>query len=193
MPAVTGVQPDAGLVEGGTPVTITGSDFSGALTVDFGSREAREVEVNSPTSISAVAPAGAGTVNVTVTSSGGTSAISPVDHFTYVAPGPPPSVKKLEPGEGPTAGGTLVSITGQNFSGVTAVTFGATAASGFTVSSKTSILAISPAEPQGTVQVSVTTPNGTSASVKKDQFSFSEAAPESGPLEPAGLGEPVAR
>src|SRR5207245_6685649 len=41
----------------------------------------------SATSIAAESPAGTGTVDVTVTTAGGTSATSPADHFTYVAAG----------------------------------------------------------------------------------------------------------
>ncbi|WP_414631901.1 IPT/TIG domain-containing protein, partial [Brevundimonas sp. UBA4553] len=54
------------------------------------------------------------------------------------------------------AGGTSVIISGTNFSGATAVTFGATAASGFTVNSATQITATAPAG-TGTVDIRVTT------------------------------------
>jgi hypothetical protein len=39
--------------------------------------------VDSDTSITAIAPAGSGTVDVTVTTDGGTSAVSADDQFTY--------------------------------------------------------------------------------------------------------------
>jgi len=40
--------------------------------------------VISATQTTAVAPAGSGTVDVTVTTTGGTSATSEADHFTYI-------------------------------------------------------------------------------------------------------------
>jgi autotransporter-associated beta strand protein/predicted outer membrane repeat protein len=89
-PAVTGVSPTAGPLAGGTLVTITGSGFSGATLVDFGTTAATNVVVNSSgTQITATSPApgsmltGAGTVDVTVTTVGGTSETSPADQFSY--------------------------------------------------------------------------------------------------------------
>ncbi|GGD98301.1 hypothetical protein GCM10010911_66370 [Paenibacillus nasutitermitis] len=54
-------------------------------------------------------------------------------------------------------------MTGTNLSGATAVTFGGTAATSFTVDSATQITAIAPAGSAGTVDVTVTTPGGASA------------------------------
>jgi hypothetical protein len=82
-PAVTGVSPATGPVAGGTLVTITGTDLTGATEVGFGG-VAAAFAVNDDGSITAVAPAGAaGTVDVTVTTDGGTSAAGPADEFTY--------------------------------------------------------------------------------------------------------------
>ncbi len=85
-PTVTGIAPTSGTTAGGTVVTITGTDLSGATAVKFGSTSATSVTVASSTSITAISPAGSGTVDVTVTTSGGTSATSSADHFTYTAP-----------------------------------------------------------------------------------------------------------
>ncbi len=171
-PTVTGVLPNAGLQQGGTAVTVSGSGFTEVVAVKFGSHVAAAVEVKSPTSLRATAPGGTGTVDVTVVSSGGTSSVVPQDQFTYVAPGSAPIVKKLAPDEGPSGGGTTVTVTGKGFTGVTAVSFGAVGAGSFTVRSTTEILAVSPAAGLGTVDVTVTTPNGTSATSNKDGFTF---------------------
>lgn len=86
-PVVTGVSPATGPAAGGTAITVTGRAFSGASAVDFGSgRAASRVRVVSPTRITLISPAGTGTVNVTVTTPGGTSASVGADHFTYVTP-----------------------------------------------------------------------------------------------------------
>jgi len=83
-PVVAGVSPSSGAVDGGTAVTITGSDLGGAVEVDFGGVPAA-FSVNPDGSITAIAPAGAaGTVDVTVITDGGTSAASAADEFTYV-------------------------------------------------------------------------------------------------------------
>ncbi|HLG91434.1 MAG TPA: IPT/TIG domain-containing protein [Acidimicrobiales bacterium] len=96
---------------------------------------------------------------------------------------PPPSaptVSSISPTSGPTSGGTTVTITGTNLSGASAVSFGSTAATSFTVNSSTQITATSPPEPAGTVDVTVTTPGGTSATSSADRFSYQASSP--GPL-----------
>jgi hypothetical protein len=82
-PAVTGASPGTGPVGGGSAVTVTGTGFSGATAVDFGQVAGTGVTVNSATSITVDAPAGTGTVDVTVITPAGTSAISAADQFTY--------------------------------------------------------------------------------------------------------------
>ena len=103
-------------------MTITGTGFTGATAVDFGATPATSVHVVSATQITATSPAEtAGTVDVTVTTAGGTSATSSADQFTYVAA---PTVTGVSPAAGPLAGGTAVTITGTGFTGATAVDFG---------------------------------------------------------------------
>ncbi len=174
-PSVTGVAPSSGPLGGGTSVTITGTGFGGASAVKFGAANATKYTVNSATQITATAPAGAaGTVDVRVTTVGGTSAISAGDHYTYIAA---PIVTGLTPNSGSIAGGTSVTITGSGFGGASAVRFGTSAAVSFTVDSATQITATAPAGPAGTVDVTVTTVGGTSATGANDQFTYTAAKP----------------
>jgi len=86
-PTVKRVSPKTGPAMGGTVVTITGTSFSTPATVEFGGTASPEVTVNSATSITAVAPAGAaGPVDIVVTTAAGTSATSAKDHFKYKKP-----------------------------------------------------------------------------------------------------------
>jgi hypothetical protein len=85
---------------------------------------------------------------------------------------PPPAVRRVSPPRGPIAGRTTVSISGSNLTAATAVTFGSTGAASFTVNSATSITAVSPPETAGRVDVTVTTPSGTSAISRRDRFRF---------------------
>ena len=124
--------------------------------------------VVSDTTITADSPAGTGTVDVTVTTPGGTSATSPADQFTYSRESP--TVTGLSPTTGPTAGGTLVTITGTGFTGATAVDFGTTAATNLDVVSDTTITADSPAG-TGVVDVTVTTPRDV-GHLAADQFTY---------------------
>lgn len=175
-PTVTSISPTSGPTGGGTSVIITGTNFStttGAAGVKFGATNAASYTVNSNTQITATAPAGTGTIDVTVTTVGGTSATTASDQFTYVAA---PTVTSISPTSGPGGGGTTVTITGTNLLNATAVTFGATAAAGFTVNSATQITATSPAG-TSTVDVRVTTAGGTSATSAADQFTYIAAPP----------------
>jgi hypothetical protein len=108
---------------------------------------------------------------VTVTNPIGTSATGPADQFSYQS-GPPPTIKKLAPKKGPAAGGTTVTITGTGFTGATAVHFGTPEGTGLKVNSDKSITVTVPAHAKGTVDVTVTTPNGTSAISAKDHFKY---------------------
>ena len=83
-----------------------------------------------------------------------------------------PTVSKLSPKSGPAAGGTTVTITGTGFTGVSAVHFGAVAATEVKFISATSITAVSPSEAPGKADVTVTTPNGTSEASSKRAFTF---------------------
>ncbi len=83
-----------------------------------------------------------------------------------------PMVTGLSPLVGPLAGGTSVTITGTNLAGATAVNFGATAVTTFTSDTGTQIVLNSPAGNAGTVDVTVVTPGGTSATSPADRFSY---------------------
>ncbi len=82
-PTVTKVAPDTGPEAGGRKVKIEGTNLAGAEEVKFGTTKAKSFSVRSAKLISAEAPAGSGTVNVTVTTPAGTSATSTADQFTY--------------------------------------------------------------------------------------------------------------
>ena len=96
-PTVSAVSPTSGPTAGGTSVTITGTNLTGASAVHFGANAATGVVVNGATSVTATSPAGTGTVDVTVTTPGGTSATSSADDFTYVGP---PVVTGVNPTSG---------------------------------------------------------------------------------------------
>src|ERR1019366_6209773 len=175
-PTVSSVSPNTGPLAGGTSVTVTGSGFSGGTTVKFGSAAAVSFSVTSSTTLTAVSPAGSsGPVDVTVTTPAGTSATSAADTFTYGAPSP--TVSSVSPNTGPIAGGTSVTVTGSGFSGATAVKFGSAAAVSFSVTSPTTLTAVSPAGSSGPVDVTVTTPAGTSATSGADTFTYGAPSP----------------
>ncbi len=82
-PAVSKISPNKGPRGGGTVVTITGSNLEGTTSVHFGTAAARIDRTISSSQIEVTAPKGSGTVNVTVTTIGGTSAKLAADHYSY--------------------------------------------------------------------------------------------------------------
>ena len=174
IPAVTGVSPPRGPTTGGNTVSITGAGFTGASAVSFGGVPASSFSITNDGALTALAPAGsAGTVDVTVTTGTGTSATSSADLYTYQAR---PTVSSVAPNAGPTAGGNTVTINGTNFSAGATVKFGGTPATAVTVISGSKLTAKAPARPVGLINVNVSTPGGTSASISADLYTY-EAAP----------------
>jgi IPT/TIG domain len=163
-PAVTSLNPNHGPAAGGTSVTITGTNLSGATAVQFGGTNATSFTVDNATHITATSPGGTAgqTVDVTMTTPAGTSSTAgTANDYTYDAL---PVVTDLSPAGGPAAGGTSVTIIGANFTGATAVHFGANNATNVVVHASNTITATAPAgAPGSTVQVTVTTPAGTSS------------------------------
>lgn len=88
----------------------------------------------------------------------------------------PPTITGVNPNTGPSSGGTTVTITGTGFTCVTGVKFGTTPAATFTVVNSTTITATSPPGTPGTVDVTVTSCNGTSPTNTGDQFTFTGAS-----------------
>ena len=176
VPAINGITPNSGSLQGGTQVTLSGSGFSGATAVQFGGVNATSFHVLNGNTITAVSPAGSlGSVDVTVTGPGGVSATVTADHFTYVAAGTP-IITSLSQHSGPINGGTRLVIFGSGFANAATVQFG-------TVTLKVSsllqldneIFVVVPAAlgaKVGTVDVTVTNPTGTSVPTTADHYSY---------------------
>ena len=96
-PTVVIVNPNSG--PAGTPVTVSGTNFSGVTEVDFGSGNKASFTVNNSTTLTATAPSGTGTVDVTVTTASGTTKTLTDDQYSYTAGLPPGTIPS------PTAGG----------------------------------------------------------------------------------------
>jgi hypothetical protein len=130
--------------------------------------------LNTSTGTVSGTPTTAGAFNYTieVTDSGSPTAQTATATTSGTITPPTPTVTAVSPNGGAPAGGTSVTIAGANLTGASAVAFGGNAATQFTVNSATSITATSPAEAAGTVDVTVTTGNGTSATSAADRFTY---------------------
>jgi hypothetical protein len=152
---ITAFSPTSGTI--GTVVTINGFNFNGTTSVKFGGIEASSFTILSPTKITAVVgPGSSGLIDVTSPSGIGSGYI-----FTYINPIPAPTITSFTPSTG--INGTLVTITGTNFTNAASVKFGGFAASSFTILSATSITATVANGASG--NVTVTTAGGTASAL----------------------------
>jgi hypothetical protein len=186
-PVVTGLSPASGVTAGGSYVTLVGSGFTGASGVTFGTTPvfSSTITVLSDSALKVQVPAAAstGVVDVTVITPGGTSATTTADQFNYVSTPPsgggPPVITGIGPTSGSTVGGTTgnysITLIGSGFTGASAVKFGSTAAASYTISvinDNALQVQVPSASSAGTVDVTVTTPNGTSATGPADRFTY---------------------
>jgi hypothetical protein len=180
LPQVSGISRDSGPEGGGTPIVVAGSGFTGATTVAFGPSPAVTLNVDSDIQITATTPPGTGSVDILVTTPAGTSAPNPAARFTYLATAAPlPQVTGASPSEGPESGGTSVVVTGSGLTEATTVSFGPVPATDLAVSSDAQITATTPPG-NGTVDIQVTTPAGTSAVNDNAKFHYLVPAPPAG-------------
>ena len=155
-PTITSFTPPSGPV--GTVVTVTGTGFTGTTDLKLNGTSVTGYTVVSNTQITFTVPSGATTGTVSVTTPNGT-ATGPT--YTVTTPSGPPTITSFGPTSGPV--GTVVTVTGTNFTGTTGLTLNGQTVTGYTVVSGTSItFTVPPGATSG--QISVTTPQGTATS-----------------------------
>ncbi len=184
---VSSVSPASGTVNGGTPITITGTGFVAGATVEIGQGNgpaptaipASEVVVVSPTEITAVTGDGAkaGTWNLFVVDSGGTSLANAGDDYTYAGP----TVASVSPASGTVNGGTPIRITGTNFVNGATVEIGQGSGAGPTAIPASEVDVVSPTEitavtggpaKAGTWNLFVIASGGTSPANTGDDYTY---------------------
>jgi hypothetical protein len=163
-PTITSIDPDDGPISGGTRVTITGTGFGAASAVRFGGSAGSDL-VASPdgTSVTVTTPPGAaGAVDVVVVLPGPDA--QEEDGFTYLLAAP--VIDAIDPDEGPTSGGTTVTVTGSGFvPGETAVTLCGVTRPAEVSADGASLTFVTPVCAAGAAELVVTTPAGTASGV----------------------------
>ena len=169
-PAVTALSARSGRAAGGTTMKITGSNLASTGAVRFGTVRAafQTAVVKNATQLTVIVPPSAtgGVVGVTVENPAGTSAATT---YTYFAP---PVVDTLSTSTTSAVGGTEITITGSGLSGATAVRLGTGTARDVKVLSPTSLRFTTRPRAAGTVDVTVTTPYGTSKVVPAGRLTY---------------------
>lgn len=166
-PTLSAASVQTGPAVGGTPITITGVGLSGATAVRVGGSPATSYTINSGTSISLVTPPQSGT-NIQVTTTAGIASFT----FTYTAP-----TLSAVSSETVSAGDTL-TISGSQLTGTTAVTINGVAASSVSVVSDTQVSVTVPSGTGADLDLTLTTPSGSSTLVNAVSYMV-QAAPQS--------------
>jgi hypothetical protein len=164
-------------MQGGTPVTVTGTGFTPGYNApfSFGGVVTVGAQCYSTTQCGMLSPAHpVGTVHVTYAG----SATSGADQFTYDGP----IITSLSPNVGAQIGGTTVSVIGTGFSQTMTLKFGSTPVPVQSCESSTSCTVFSPAG-NGQEHVTVTVNGVTSTQSAADIFTY-EAFPY-GTMSPA--------
>ncbi len=180
-PRLASLSASGGATAGGNVVDISGEGLADVTAVHFGPNASVHVQPLSPYAVAAVAPAGSGTVDVTVSGPGGTSTMGAADRYTYSTPvvtASSPVIESVAPNSGPLSGGTTVTIKGTHLGGVFAVQFGETVATQVAAQSESEVQAVAPAGafPER-VDVTVTTSTGSSAPTLADTFTYGSPPP----------------
>lgn len=171
-PTILSVVPNTGDVNGGSYITITGSNFEVGVIVRIGGTQiaSTEMERRSATEILAVVPPGSvGPQNVSVQNPNGESAVL-TNGFTYTRI---PYLSTISPNNGPQSGGTFVTITGQNFIPGTTVRFGDILASSVTYINSSQLTAITPAASTSQIITVINPDNESSTSSGLFSYIFS--------------------
>ena len=158
--SVGSVSPTSGSTQGGTYVQISGSGVPNNATVLFGGVPATNVTVVDKDTLSAISPPNsAGTVTISVDD--GFGPYNLLNAFTYIAP--PPGIDGIAPSSGLAAGGSSVTISGNNFQAGLSAAIGGQNLTSLTVVNSSTVSGTVPTLPLGTADIVVTNPDGQSA------------------------------
>ena len=175
-PVLTSIAPSNGPMQGGTRITLTGTDFVPGARVTIGGVPAFAVAVASSTSLTATTNSGAPGAQDVVVTNPDTQSSTLDDAFTLNGA---PSLTSISPISGATTGGTVVTLTGSGFRQGAEVLFGATAAASVTMVSDTELTATTAPRAIGVVAVTVRNADGQSAELAR-AFRFAEPPSVSG-------------
>src|SRR5438552_1879821 len=158
-PTVVAIDPVNGSSAGGTSVIITGMAFQSGATATIGGVALTGVIVTGDTTLTGTTGAHApSTGNAVVVINPDSQSTTCACTYTY-DPAPAPTVTSISPVNGPSAGATVVTITGTDFQPGANATIGGVTLSSTTVTTTATSATTGPHTPHATHSVVVTNPD----------------------------------
>ena len=186
-PEINSIVPDRGSVEGGTVITINGSNFEKDAIVIIGDDLALNIKVENSTFLTARTPPGAeGKKDVFVINLADSGQAVVKDGFEYMNPSSRPTISSVSPNQGTIYGGTDIIITGTDFRAGATVIIGGNKARNVEVISPVKIRVITPPGEHGKKNVTVmNTDAGSATLVSGFEYKAPETEPEIHDVTPA--------
>lgn len=154
-PVVRSVEPKAGSPAGGTVVTIVGEHFNDSTAVKFGGVPAMRNRQSEEVLIAIAPPHAAGSVDIEVANGKKSARLDRVFRYEWESP----VITRVDPDNGPTKGGTKLTIEGRNFQPGTAVKWnGAPVSARF--QSQESLTIVAPPGKSGSITLEILNPDG---------------------------------
>lgn len=174
-PKVISVTPNQGYVTGGDVVIISGENFESGAIAEFDGLSCGGLTYVNSTTLTCTNPAhAAGPVDVRVVNPDGKDGIGS-GAFTYIEK--PPVAISINPNSGPVTGGTVVTITGEEFRSGAVVSIGGASCGSLTVVSASEIQCTTSAHIAQTVDVVITNDDGQTATLIQS-YTYVELPPE---------------
>lgn len=157
-PTITTITPNSGAIEGGTNVTIDGSNFVQDAIVKYGGvlEGPNGFWVDQGRIISVTPAHIAGTVDVEVINVG-TIKATKINGFTFLAD---PTISSVSPHYGDIAGGTLITINGSGFAPGCTGDIQGSAIGSLSFVNPTQLLGFTPAKGEGIYNIHIQNPSG---------------------------------
>ena len=155
-PSIVSVSPSAGALNGGTTIVISGSGFDFRASITLGGTPCSAVLFSETQLTCTTPPHAAGTVDVAVTNPSGQSVLLSGGYTFESAP----EIDSISPTTGPVAGGTSLTISGNQLLASATVLIGGYPCSSIQVTPPHTIECTSPLHSPGPADVEVTNQDG---------------------------------
>jgi hypothetical protein len=171
-PSLSTLQPSRGGVNGGTILTLTGSNFDGTGSVTFNGVAATGLELLSTTQLRVVSPAGtAGSATIRLTQGDGQfSSLSSA--FVYEGD---PTLTSASPSSGSVSGGGILSLVGSGFLEGASVTVGGNSCGTVSVASSSQLSCTLPASSSTGVKDIVVSTSSTQSATLAGAYTYYQA------------------